>query len=694
MARGWGHHRPLRRLTSRAGGVVLFLVMAILVVMTLLGLALNSMVGGAGNQTSAYSSLALMNHAAFEVAGVVFTSLDSTLRNPQDPNFQTILDGGDQATLRATWPTTFTVAEAKELEVSVDAVEVRFEKTKDLAAGTGWHDPREKLLRLVLTIDVSSGKSSFHRFRRRYRFVRLGKVVRLGLPVVSKFTLFLRNPEPTDETNRGYNCLDTFIDGELGHTSAVSPLCLIHAPAASRDDLPAAGWVFLGGDKDLQLHVTSGNHATYGELFQFHSLENPQRSPPVFDFTDLPGTPVFRNGVMFLDSAIKASVSIRGSYFGFYKWDRRLGSDMNEQGILQRFFSSAQSRTMSSSFLHLTGTYTDPSPTIVIGKVKRVFAYYSGLLYQASGEGASDKFLDLLEAPAAEIEDGGQAVGFWKTVNLKRSFPGQRFSRDTLELSAQEVTAEKLFSTPETYLKFASSLVIEPFNRVYDYLYNDSGTLPPPEKFTTATKLPVEMAGDNVRLADRQSGTTLFQGDLRRLTSRDLLLDRIGLVVPDAASFARRFLRDGALDLQRRVIMVRGDLELPANLSVTSPGILVVEGTLRLLGGIRRCPDGPLTLVSLGGDIAIGAVNEEVWAHLVAFAGTVHPTNNSPVKLMGALAADRLNPVTGTGWQKGWPGGGTVTYDERLDPTRPDRQNTYAVQLADVDDDFQVDKEP
>jgi len=681
----------LPRSHAKSGMMIIVIALVILVVLALLGLALNTSVGGLANQTSAYSSFTLMDQAAFEVAGVVFDSLAESLKNPDDPNFATLLKGSANGQLRATWPTTFNFAEASDLRLVLNDIEVSYKTTQKLGESGQWHDPWEKFLEFVLTVDISAGRSRFRMFRRRYQFTKQGKVLKLTLPLVSKFTLFIRNPETTDEKNAGYNCFDNFVDGEVGQTSKVYPVCLNNGNNDAKDDVVNAGWVFLGGDKEIQLHTTSGNHISNGELFQFHSITNPERAPPMFEFNNLPDTAVFNNGTMFLDSAIKATATVRGSYFGFYKWDKKLGSDMNKQGVLQRFFSSAQSRTMSSSALHLTGTYEAPSPTVVIGKVKRVFAYYSGLIYSASGEGSSAKFLDMLEAPPAVITNDG-AQSFWQTVNLERVFPGNQFAREQLEFSAHEVTAEKLFATSENYLKFASSLVTEPFNRVYDYMYNDSGQLPPPEKFNKTTGIPYEITGENLQLKDKATEAMLFNGNCHTFSSQDLLLDRVSVVIDNQQAFFRRFKKGNTLDLARQVILIKGALELPDNLEIKNPGIIFVRGNITLQGGVNRSQQGPLSLVSLGGDLIMETVNQEIWAHLVALDGTVCPSNHNPVKLYGALAAGRLDLIGNQNGQQRWAGGAAINYDARLDPAQANRESTYSINFADFYDDFQIQK--
>lgn len=681
----------MKSFKQKSGMMMIVTALIILVVLALLGLALSTGVGGLANQTSAYSSLILMDQAAFEVAGAVFQSLAKSLKNPEDTNFKTLLKGSSSGDLSATWPISFNIAEANDLRIVINDIEVSYKTTKKIGSADKWLDPWEKLFELTLHVDISAGRSRFRMFRRRYHFTRQGKVHRLILPLLSKFTLFIRQPEQTDEQNSGYNCFDNFVDGEVGQTSRVYPLRLNNGSAHQKEDVLNAGWIFLGGDREIQLHATSGNHINNGELFQFHSITSPEKSPPMFEFNQLPGTPVFNNGAMFLDSAIKATVKIRGTYFGFYKWDKKLGSDMNKQGILQRYFSSAQSRTMSSNALHLTGTYDSPSPTIVVGKVKRVFAYYSGLIYSANGEGGSAKFLDMLESPPVVVTDDNQQ-SFWQTVNLERVFSGEKFARDKLEFSALEVNAEKLFATSANYLKFASNLVIEPYNRVYDYMYNDSGQLPPPEKFSKKTGFSYEISGENLQLKDGLTDELLFNGNCNTFSSEDLVRDRVNVVIKDQESFFDLFKEENTLNLDRNVILVKGPLELPDNLEILSPGIIFVEGDITLKGGIKKCETGNLSLVSLGGDIIIGAVNQEIWAHLATLDGTIYPNNNNPVKIYGALAADKIDLAGNANGQRKWAGGGDLVYDSRLNPAQEDRDSSYAINLADFYDNFSIEK--
>ncbi len=682
-----------RRVAPRAGrrgSMMLVVVLGVLVVLALLGFSLNSSVGDMINWSTLFSTTLMMDQAALEIATVVFAAVGRAVGDQAGPVYQALVMGPAAGTLPRVWSEPIALPEAKGVTMTVAGLTLSYAKEADLNPALGWKDPWEKTFRLTLDLTLSGGRSKVRAIRRTYRFVKQGKVQRLALPLLSKFTLYVTSPEPTDETRAGYNCFDNFIDGKRGETSPVMPLAFLHSrERPSGLDLRRKGWVFLGGDQELQLHVTSGNDPECGEFFQFLNIGKPERSPPMFTFTTVPPTPAFTNGVRFLDSAVQAKVSLRGSYFGFYKWDRKEGSDMNFQGVLQRFFGGAEHRTMSSSCLHLLGNFSFPSPTIVVGKVKRVFPYYSGILYEASGEGGSDKFVDVLENPAPLETTAGVIENFWNTVPLTLSFSGAAFGRPFIELPPDEVAAETLFRSQEEYLKFASNLMSEPMNRAFDYFVNDSGKFPPPEKFAQVTGNPVEMTGEAVTITDPTTGQTLFAGDGRALTTDLLLRDRVSLVFETPAEFAAACLRGTVLDLQGQVVLVKGPVSLPRGVTVPTPGVLAARGDIVVQGEVKPCPAGPLTLVAIGGDIVLQTVNEEVWAHLVALDGTVYPATPNPVKIIGGIAVKSLRPLN----PKGWPGGGTVTYDDRLDPAGRERSRAYTVQLADYYDDFRMERE-
>ncbi|MBF0545651.1 MAG: hypothetical protein HQM08_14505 [Candidatus Riflebacteria bacterium] len=668
--------------------MMLVLVLAVILILGIFGMSLNSSVSELANWASSYSTSILMDHVAFEIAGTAFYSLGKSLSDPTNSNFQAILKGSEKGKLTVSRPSSSAFSELKNFTISVNFLEVEYEKTSSLAPSSTWKDPREKLFKLTLTLEIAGGRSKYRMLRRLYRFVQLGKVQRLGLPLISKFTFFLKNPEETNETNVGYNCYENFIDGERGQTSKILPLTLVNTSLnLPKTDIQTPGWVYLGSDKEIQLHLTSGNDPAYGELFQLASLEKPERGAPMFVFNDLPKTSAFSKGVKFTGTNITAKVGIRGSYFGFYKWDKKNGSDMNFQGVLQKYFASEKSRTMGSSFLHLYGNFTCPSPTLVLGKVSRIFAYYSGLIYDASGDGKAEKFLDFLESPPTLVSQKGEE-NFWNTVPIQVSFPSKNFNQEYLDLPPDEVAAETLFTSKEEYLKYASKIVMEPFNKGYDYMLNQAGTLPPPEKFPQIFGKTYEQSGESVQILDKQENITLFDGNITTFSTKDLLIDRVSQVISTPEIFASKFLTGNSLDLHGKVILVDGPLELPAAMEVVKPGILCAKGKITLRGGIKKCPIGPLTLVSLGDDIELQAVNEEIWAHLVALDGTIFSGNNSPVKICGALAAKTLNPLE----SKGWPGGGTITYDDRLSPFRSDRDQGYVINLADYFDKFQVEK--
>lgn len=683
---------PLRSsVGSRRGSIIFLIVIGSIIVLGVLGFSLYRSISEKASFVNAHTTSCLMDFAAFEVSNVVFESIGAELANPSGALFKQLVRAGPDdfpvkvSGLDETWAKSFAFSGRKEFAGLSCEIDARFDGYAPLAALSQWKDSREKLCRLDLTIDISLGRRPMRRLGKTYKFGKPCKVMGMTLPVVSKFTLFVSKPEDTSETAEGYNCFENFIDGRPAQSTKNLPLILFNSPDYRQIDLRKVGYVFLGGDKDLELHVTSGGDSEYGEFFHFFNINKPEIQPPLFSLNTLPDTLAFKQDFRLSDSPpTTAKLGLQGVLFGFYVIDNsNPPADMNYKNTLEKYFCSANSRRMKSSSLHLFGNIANPSPTIVLGRVKRVYPQYVALTADLDQDGRSDGILTMLRAPAEYTTSGGTKAALWDTLKLPANF----FSKKkNVQVGLGSVSMQKIFETEKNYLGNSSRLVKEEANRAYDYLLDQGRKFPPPTQFQTKNYGAYLQTGEDFKLSHLSTGGSIFQGNLKKIDESALLTDRITHVVEDAAQFSAQYLVNGELDLRGRAVMVKkGPLELPTRLQVSKGGILVVKGEIKVSGGITcETTDVVLTLASFGGDIVLESGNDEVQAFLVALGGTIKPGKlNTPVKIKGGMAVSRLKPTD-------WPAGARITYDTRYDPSQAGEE-FYTALLADFFETWSVD---
>lgn len=471
------------------------------------------------------------------------------------------------------------------------------------------------------------------------------KVVDVAAPVVSKFTLFVRERGDEDPNLLRYERTlpeEGYRIGELSarpwvlyHTTDRHPASVDGRFHALADELldaapDSGGLVYLGGREPWQLNLTHGAGAgRYEELFQLRRTR----------YAVEPRVPGFEHEWAM--------------FFGFYEGlfrsekfgDARSAGDYVGDPRLGR----VRDRTAA---LHLWGDLAYVSPTVVLGPVFRRYVT-----------------LRLLD-------------GYW--------FP---------TLSEAEFRAHPLRETfggdYPAYARGMTRVVAEAYNRTWDYVTTNHESLGPGgqvEAGETPAVPPADLAGrvTRVRGAGEEGGAFLypelgtefpgvcrlvrevggevepvFEGTLADLDGSllaDLLTKKAVATVPDEAAFFARHLRGRTLDVPGIVHVTSGGLELGA-VNVRAPSMILVEGDVRIVDRIVEvAPRSPLTIVSLNGSIEV-VTGAKVDAALVALNGTFR--SKGKLELVGGVAAGRLElPAIVRG-----EAAKTLTYNEELDPT-------------------------
>jgi hypothetical protein len=683
----------------RSGGVFFAMILCILLIVGMYAFSLYRSMSAKAVFVNAHSHAALLDFAAMQMEAVIFNELGKQLKNPESQIFADLLlkttpETETLALTNSLWKNKFTFLSQKEYQKMGWDATVKFIDFKGLIGTGKWTDPLEKMCRISVELNLSIGHLAARKLRKKYLFSRPCKIQRMALPVVSKFTLFVKEPEKTQAEIPGYNCFENMHDGNPTQNSYSSPekslpIVCCNAAKAGQTDLAKAGFVFLGGNDSIELHMTAGTHPDYGESFQFFPIGKTNSSVVVFDLNTAPDTPGFAAAGITLDSAsdLKGALGIRAVVFGFYSVNTS-GETMNYEDTLSRWFVPENAVTMNSSFLHLNGSLTSPTPTIVFGKVKRTYARYSKLVVTLSSR-TDKQGICWLKNPVTMQTTSGQTVDHWDLVPFPGSFTDKKTSQ-SYSLSNDVLAMSNLFLSWDAYLSCASGLFSEEYNRVNDYLMraeSDKGF--PPQEGDFKTKYgSYEITGEALKLVRNDSEIVLFENNLNELTTEDLIKDRTTIEVADQKEFDTFFKTDTTTyDLQGQIIRVKkGPLTFPAGTVIATSGIVSVEGEIVLSGGLQyKDEKSLLTLISKGKNITLSGENVQVQANLIALDGTVKSTSMSRVNLKGGVAVKTLSP-------KDWKAGGLISYDDRFDPLQMPTEGTYVVQIADYHDRWNIEQ--
>lgn len=503
-------------------------------------------------------------------------------------------------------------------------------------------DPREKFGQMVVR-----SVGTYRGISRRYEVVKPFKVVDVSAPVLSKFTLFAREPSETPVNCLAYDRLNPgaamVYDGRPAR-----PLVLFHRPGAVPtveadtfhpiapllEGVPVdeGGLVFLGGEP-WYLNLVHGSGA--GPFDELHHLRRVRMMAP----TTIAG------GEGAMDGRI---------WFGFYTGV--LEAPPLQAGVSSRRAPSRPSGgevTDLTSALHLYGDIHNVSPTPVLGPVYRSYL--------------------LVPLPS----------GMWLPYLTQAEYSG---------LGRPPVLAPYA-----TYAEHMTRVVEEPYNRSYDYMRTNTEALEAGGRVRTLedqplvpgmglvpdamTRLGPAGEGDRFFLypeaGDPAAGLCrlrrpmvageedVFRGALADLTPELLaraLTAKAVEVVADQAEFDARF-GSGLLELPGIVRVESGGLRLGKR-GIRGAGMVLARGDIEVTGYLSQGdPASTLTLVSLEGNVTV-STGELVQAHLVALAGTAFFPRGQ-VNILGGVAAGRLDlPSLVNGAEAKW-----LTYNPDLDPT-------------------------
>ncbi|MBI2943569.1 MAG: hypothetical protein HYY25_05165 [Candidatus Wallbacteria bacterium] len=664
--------RTLPQGRAANSGVVLWLVLGLGTVMAVLAFTFYTMVRDQNVKAHLiYFSLSAQSHAESGVNHAI-DSVRQAILDPNSVTTKAILDSPPAGVAPLPMPEGWLVPLEQfipasdlagvEVKVALEAVGPLVDPD-NLSQG---RDPGEKTATVVIT------STGYHRGSRQTVVERRPiRIVNMALPVVSKFSLFVRSPDPTDETAAGYNRFANDITGSpdpnVPASANVHPVVVYsdEEGLGGDDDLDKHGWIFLGGDREVVLNLTSGGEYRFGQYFHFYNFLALDTSRPAAFLNDAP-PPFFQTPHTFAGQ--QQRFAIKHALYGYFTIDQSRDDpqDMNRDGVLRLYLDTTTN--MRSSTLHLYGSSLEPSPTRVLGRVFHSYPIYSAVTVDVDGDGVRDGVVRMLAAVPEE-----QFGDLDTTDALPLEIPNLS-TGGTIGLDPDSMHYSTLFGDWEAYSRYMSVLVDrEPYNTAADYMRSQGKFPPDREAFDPAEDYP--NPGTSVEIPGREGESAHFKGDLNRVDGSGF--DRKSVVtVADETEFKQLFLDATAqLRLGGVVRIASGDLSLPEGLRVVDGGAVLCAGTITV-DRVTTPDDQVLSLCSLEKDV-VASFGGKIQASLVALKGRLRSGLRSrELELEGSLAVDRLAADE-------FPAGGRVVFDPRLDPTRPESKELYRVYMAD-----------
>ncbi|MBU1106048.1 MAG: hypothetical protein KKB51_05210 [Candidatus Riflebacteria bacterium] len=354
-----------------------------------------------------------------------------------------------------------------------------------VAAGSG--DAREKKGFIRLRINTT-----YKKLEDEFLFACPVKVSSSWIPLLSKFNLFIDNPE-TDVNKWRFNIVKTKPDGDLLPGSP-KPIVLYNGFKLAGNDMMRVenylsnrvGWVYFGSDHPSILNLAQGTNAM-GEFFQLYETWDTSMGQFI-GFYETSYHSYENKGV----NGVVATV----------QWDKGI-ADEKRAGVPTHWLNVIkgtpdEGKMISNSIFRLYGIDKSQSPTLVLGKVFR------GMI-SARGYQSSPKNL----VPAAMFQwvkrnQWPEYISFDTSMASRNGLVSiATMARDILGISEQHLdTYREKYASQATQQGYNASLAFMATNRVLaDPYSNFSGwflkVMQSKRSIEEMSKLPVKIGGYN-----------------------------------------------------------------------------------------------------------------------------------------------------------------------------------------------------
>ncbi|MBF0546785.1 MAG: hypothetical protein HQM08_20260 [Candidatus Riflebacteria bacterium] len=508
-------------------------------------------------------------------------------------------------------------------------------------------NPVEKYGKIEFTAKATIGRIS-----RRVRVTRGFKVFLTVHPVLSKFTLFIKEPP----SNNQLNCLvrnSTDMGFENGQPLILSnsnePVSAvdssIHIPTLPpfTEIVKKSGWVFLNSENSSWTINLAGSSGESGE------------------FDDR----MFLRYGKYRDDSLKSTIQIEPpsklkDFFEQFQGLKAKFSVITGNGTIEKPASEILGihylfpcSPPLVSILRPFGTGSALSPTLLFGPVFRNYLRYR-----------------LIQVDIKDL-NSGSIISYIPTV--VPAFPSENSFADgfknplktsTKDYSSDIAIFRKLYGIdPDnpsgSWPKFQQSsteLVTDSYLDGVNYLYlpgKEKGSVkepvgvgytnPPPNQIVDFDSWK-PLSGNCLESVRKAQGTmtnvygSVFSGGLGEIEGMKELQQKITTVFNTSEDFYTRCLSEGKLSIPGITLIKQGTLNIDTPIQVDTGGIIICLDNIVISAGIT-CASEPFTLISAQ-NISL-ETQEKIEAHLVCLRGTFFPHGGFYIR--GGVAAQKID---------------------------------------------------
>jgi len=516
-------------------------------------------------------------------------------------------------------------------------------------------DPREAIYLFTSTARVQGKGADL-----RVTTFKQWRMVNILLPVLGKFVLFNRD-QGSLEVNE---IPDTKLPSDLRSVpvAIISGQSLAAGEKLSPPDLKkhidSQGWVFLGG-APWSLNLSHGwGSDQYQDAYTSRGLEYYAVGEGV------------RSGKDLKLKQLGSNISV-----GEFEWWRMISgfymelTTAEEYEVLSRMGADLLSH---SSTLNLYGTGQEPSPTLVLGDVRRRWALIQGLFNETNGIWAALPFLEQDEFENSSTWPGGATAS--SVSILRDNFDGDY---EEYKLQMSQVIEEGYNEGLLWAIELGTPSLDERFHLECEELD------PTVQEQVRVDLLKVDnlehtlckrFVGGQYSLRNDASNPIFENINLESFVNLSHLERRSSREFESFDSFLQEHLDPGSGILKLGGVMkIKGNLKLVTPLQIQSGkgGILLVDGDIEILAPINNPDHEPFSLVSLAGNLKL-KISDPVHASLVALKGTVFLPSKFHVE--GSIAADTIS-IDSLSGSSASVSQRILKYNLSLDPTRAQNWN-------------------
>lgn len=516
-------------------------------------------------------------------------------------------------------------------------------------------DPVEKSGVIEFTSIGKVGKAS-----RKVRIKKGFKVVMIVHPVVSKFTLFIRemldgqdlnvlerktstfafdNGSPIILNNQGVDETGKNLSYPVIRPNTQEFDLSLVADGNFAKLLQNSGWVFLNSRTPVPWTLNLSGGGDYSEfddrlllrvgMYRKKSLET------IFPTNAPTGEVIERVWEKF--QGMKTDYETRSA-------DGDVQKKPSDILYLRYLFPNAPPKI---SLLRLFGTGTKFSPTLVFGPVYMQYLILKGMDVVFQNAGPNGKHLytnvlipgflsqaDFTASFRPSVPDDTNMAGFARVLQFPDRNNASSVYPDYSQIMTQIASRSYLDALDYIFLRERESgTMLKPKSKDYD--------IPLPQMIDgniSPTTSPWIGNRDSLFSAQGSFGidnTILYSGELAKIAGCKEFQAKITAVFPSFAELKEDFFDKDTSQLRLPGIVYLGqdDLIIDEDLQITNPGMIICGGNVTIKSAIQS--RYPVTIVSLR-DITVES-NKPIEAHLICLLGKFRATNGFNIK--GSLAA-------------------------------------------------------